>query len=93
MRKLLKIGRQTLALQAIPVNNPDAIPKRQFQKKKTHGKTDARGLTRTEIAGKELKAREAREAREAISGRERTPEDDGEVLVIHTPPGAVAGDS
>jgi hypothetical protein len=33
--------------------------------RKTHSKTDARGLTRTEIAGKELKAREAREAREA----------------------------
>jgi hypothetical protein len=66
------------------VGRNNAISKRQFQKK-THGKADARGLSGAEIAGKELKAREALEAREAISVRERTPEDAGQVLVVRTP--------
>jgi hypothetical protein len=88
-QKLLQIGRQTVALQAFPISNPDAIPKRQFQKKKTHGKANARGLSGAEITGKELKAREAREA---ISVRERIPEDDGQVLVAQTLPRTLAGE-
>ena len=56
--KLLDIGRQLLTLQAIPISNPDPAPKRQYQKRKTHGKADARGLTGAEIAQKELKTRE-----------------------------------
>ena len=56
--KLLDIGRQLLTLQAIPIGNPDPAPKRQYQKRKTHGKADARGLTGAEIAQKELKTRE-----------------------------------
>jgi hypothetical protein len=48
-------------------------------------------LTGTEIVGKELKAREAREA---ITTQQRTPEqDDGQVLVTRTPLMAAAGES
>ena len=79
--KLLEIGKRVVALQTFPIGNPDAVPKRQYQKKKTHGKANARGLTGTEIAGKELKAREALESR-AI-----TPEQDNrQVFVAETPP-------
>jgi hypothetical protein len=57
--KLLIAGRQHLELQALPIGNPDPIPKKIFRKKKTHGKTDARALTGTEIVSREHAAREA----------------------------------
>src|SRR6266852_9548886 len=80
--KMVEIGKQALALQAIPIGNPNAILKWQFQKKKTHGKADARGLGGVEIAARELKARESR-PRTII-----TPEDgDNEgIVVLDTPP-------
>jgi hypothetical protein len=60
-------------------------PKRQYQKKKAHGKADARGLTGGEIAQKELKAREAAATRErAIVTPDK--EDEGQMLVADTPP-------
>jgi hypothetical protein len=79
---MIEIGRQAIALQAILIGNPNAVLKRQFQKKKIHGKADARGLSGAEIAAKELKAREARQTRE-----DSNDEDDG-VIVLDTPPGA-----
>jgi len=39
------------------------IKKREWVKKKTHGKANARGLTGAEIAGRELKAQERRAAK------------------------------
>ena len=51
-----------IAFQAFPIDNPDAISKRQYQKKKTYRKANTRGLTRAEIAGKELKTRKAIES-------------------------------
>ena len=65
--KLLEIGKRVVALQTFPIGNPDAVPKRQYQKKKIYKKTDTRGLIRAEIIGKELKAREAIESRAIIS--------------------------
>jgi hypothetical protein len=58
-QKLLAIDRTHLKLQAFPIKNPDPVPKPQFRKKKTHGVADARGLSGAEIAGLDLKAREA----------------------------------
>jgi hypothetical protein len=74
-----------VALQAIPIGNPDPAPKRQYQKRKTNGKVNARELTGAEIAQKELKTREA------LASRERTtvtPEEDVDegVIVPNTPP-------
>lgn len=84
-RKMVEIGRQALVLQAIPIGNPDLIPKRQFQKKKMHGKADGRGLSGAEIAKKDLKAREASLRKTTV-----TPEaDDNDILVLDTPPRAV----
>jgi hypothetical protein len=56
---MLEISRRAVALQAVLIGNPDPVSKRQYQKKEIHGKADARGLTGAEIAGKELRAREA----------------------------------
>jgi hypothetical protein len=61
-RKMLQIGKKAVALQELPIENPDALPKRQFVKKKLHGRADTRGLSEAEIAGRELQAREARKA-------------------------------
>jgi hypothetical protein len=86
-KKLLKIGQQHLKLQQLPIGNPSPVPKRQYKKKKTHGLTDARGLTGAEIADKALKEREAEARRQAtahISG-----DDEGIVTVPDTPPRAL----
>jgi hypothetical protein len=58
-QKLITISQGHLELQASPIGLPDAVPTRQYLKKKTHGLSDARGLTEVEIAAQELKAREA----------------------------------
>ena len=57
---MIEISRRVIALQAFPISNPNAVPKRQYQKKKTYRKANIRGLTRAEIAGKKLKAGKAR---------------------------------
>jgi hypothetical protein len=57
-----------IVFQTFFINNSDTVPKRQYQKKKTHGKADARGFTGAEIVRKELKACEA------IKSRAITPE-------------------
>jgi hypothetical protein len=68
---------------ANPIGNPDAVPKPQFRKKKTHGLANARGLTGAEVAALELKAREElARARAAV-----TPEAEViGILVQDTPP-------
>jgi hypothetical protein len=58
-------------LQALPISNPDPIPKRHYTKKKTHGKADARGVTTAEVANRTLVARERAER----AGRIATPEE------------------
>lgn len=78
-QKLLAIGRTHLELQALPIGNPDPVPKPQFRKKKTHGVADARGLSGAEIAGLDLKAREALARKEKTTVTPNT-EDEG-VLV------------
>jgi hypothetical protein len=82
--KILGIGRQRLAWQAIPIGNPDPAPKRQYQKRKSHGKVDTRGLTGAELAGKDLPQREAA-ARNRIAITPQPEEEDGLVLVPDSP--------
>jgi hypothetical protein len=38
---LLAVGRTHPELQALPIGNPNPVPKPQFRKKKTHGVADA----------------------------------------------------
>jgi hypothetical protein len=91
-RPLIDIGERHLELQKLPIGNPDPVPKRQFHKKKTHGKADARGLTGPELAQKTLLAEERAE-RSSSKRRATSPEvlgggddDDGVVTVPDTPP-------
>jgi hypothetical protein len=83
-QKLISIAQDHIELQALPIGNPDAVPKPQFRKKKkTHGLANARGLTGAEVAALELKAREElARARAAV-----TPEAEViGILVQDTPP-------
>jgi hypothetical protein len=62
---------------------------RQFRKKKTHGLTDARGLTRIETAALDLKAREVLVRNKAVITPESPFElrdDDDEIILLETPP-------
>lgn len=81
-QKLITISQGHLELQALPIGLPDAVPIRQYPKKKTHGLSDARGLTGAEIAARDLKAREAL----ARNRRVVIPEDEIEVILFETPP-------
>ena len=65
-----------MELQALPIGNPDAIPKRQFRKKKTHGFANARGLSGAEIAALDLRTRETRNTRVRRERTAVTPSDD-----------------
>ena len=82
-QKLIAIAQDHIELQALPIGNPDAVPKPQFRKKKTHGLANARGLTGAEVAALELKTREElARTRAAV-----TPEAEAiGVLVQDTPP-------
>lgn len=91
-KKLVDIGQRHLQLQALPIGNPDPVPKRHYTKKKTHGKADARGLTAAEVANRTLVARERAER----AGRVATPEesdDEGLMLIPDTPPRQIPGES
>src|ERR1700733_1111017 len=80
---ILSIAQDHIELQALLIGNPDAVPKPQFRKKKTHGLANARGLTGTEVAALELKAREELARSRTIV----TPEAEAiGVLVQDTPP-------
>ena len=84
-QKLLAIGRTHLELQALPIGNPDPLPKPQLRKKKTHGVANARGLSGAEIAGLDLKAREALARKEKTAV---TPDNEDEGVLV-----ALAGES
>ena len=57
----MTIGQRHLALQDLPIGNPDSILKRQFVQKKIHGRADARGLTGSELANRALIIKEKAE--------------------------------
>ena len=69
---------------ALPIENPDPVPKRSWRRKNTHGKADARALTAAEVAERDLRAREHQDKRL----RAATPEcvlEEEEVQVPATP--------
>jgi hypothetical protein len=51
---LIKLGRQRIEMQSLPLGKPDPAPKRRYIKKKTYGKADARELTGAELADRAL---------------------------------------
>ena len=60
---LLAEAQDAAQLARVPLLLPEANKKREWVKKKTHGKANAKGLTGAEIAGRELKAQERRAAK------------------------------
>jgi hypothetical protein len=58
---LLAEAQETADISELPLLLPNAVKKREWLKKKTHGRVDARGLTGAEIAGRALKAQERTE--------------------------------
>ena len=93
--QLIEIGQRHLQLQALPIANPDPIPKRHYVKKKTHGKADARGLTAAELADRALIIKErAERARVATpQASDDKGDDEGPTLIPDTPPGQLPGES
>ncbi|OQV11160.1 hypothetical protein CLAIMM_15041 isoform 2 [Cladophialophora immunda] len=49
-QEMLESGARQLERQAVLIAPPDAVPKRQWAKAKTHGLADARGPTANELA-------------------------------------------
>jgi len=81
------IAQRHLALQKLPIGNPDPIPKRQFIQKKTHGRADARGLTGPELADRALIVKEQGEQQQrqpAKRGKAKaaTPEQEDRSILI-----------
>jgi hypothetical protein len=58
---LLAEAQEAADISELPLLLPNAVKKREWLKKKTHGRVDARGLTGAEIAGRALKAQERTE--------------------------------
>ena len=44
------IAERQVEFQALPIGQPDSVPKRQWVQKKKHGKADARALTTAELS-------------------------------------------
>ena len=58
----MEIDRRYLAIQKLPISNPDPVPKRKYVvQTKTHGRANTRGLTRSELADRALAAKEKAE--------------------------------
>jgi hypothetical protein len=95
-RDTVNIGNQSLALQALPIGLPRAIPQRQWGvQRQAHGRANARFLTANEVAERHQSAREAtlrREAREAVVEADNDgilaeqEEDDSQTITVQMGP-------
>jgi hypothetical protein len=87
LSKLTTAAERREELAQIPIGVPDAVPKKTWRKKKTHGKANARELTALELAELE-KAEEIRrgKARAAIPEDIEEEEDEQGFLVPDSPP-------
>src|SRR5271154_1150187 len=84
--RLKQAGKQHQNLAALPIGQPDPIPKRTWRKRDAHGKADRRALTGAEIAEQDLKLREYQDKKQ----RPNTPrvvqqEEETEVQIPATP--------
>ena len=85
--RLKTAGIRHQELAALPIDQPDPIPRRTWRKKTSHGKANSRALTAAEVAEKDLRAQE----RQDKKLRPATPEyvqveEEEEVRVPVTPP-------
>jgi hypothetical protein len=91
----VEIGKRRLKVQALPLSKPNLILKRQFMKKKTHGRADARGLTGAKLTNKVLIIKERAEQTMAPTAKRSktravTPEEESAdkdiSLILDIPP-------
>lgn len=73
--RLNQAGKQYEHLAALPIGQPDPIPKRTWRKRDAHGKADRRALTAAEIAEQDLKLRERQHKKQRPATPERIPEE------------------
>jgi hypothetical protein len=87
LSKLTTAAERREELAQIPIGVPDAVPKKVWRKKKTHGKSNARGLTALELVELE-KAEEIRRGKARATTSEDIEEDEDEqgFLVPDLPP-------
>jgi hypothetical protein len=79
--ELEKINKRYLKMQTIPINRFDSQPRKQILQRKSHGKTDARGLTGAEIATRQLNAGERAEKKAREQQRQIEGESQGEISI------------
>jgi len=53
-QQLLLLAQRRVEEQALPIGQPNTIPRRRFIQKKTHGRADARALTALELPKRRL---------------------------------------
>ena len=91
--RLKQAGKQHQHVAALPIGQPDPIPKKTWRKRDTHGKAAARALTAAEVAERDLKAAERclkaknkRDKKQRANTPESVAEDEeDEVQVPDTP--------
>jgi len=86
---MLQAAQRNEALAQLPIGIPDAIPKKAWRKKKTHGPAGAAGLTSAEMARRDLLAKEKAEGaanRAANHASESVDEEDPGLLPPSTAP-------
>src|SRR5947207_9111795 len=96
LSKLTTAAERREELAQIPIGIPDAVPKKTWRKKTTHGKANARGLTAGELAERE-KAEEIKRGKARAATPEDIEEDEDKqgFLISDSPPpvSAQAGES
>jgi hypothetical protein len=93
LSKLITAAERREELAHIPIGVPDAVPKKIWRKKTTHGKANARGLTAIELAELEKAAEIRRGKARATTPGDFEDEDEEGFLVPDSPPLARTGES
>jgi hypothetical protein len=84
-KELLGMAQKAKAISELSLLTPDAVKKREWIKKRTHGRADARGLTGAEIAGRVLKGKERDERAALITPCPAGPSQGDCIEVLRSP--------
>jgi len=86
-RDAVNIGNQSLALQALPIGQPSAIPQRQWGvQRQAHGRANAHFLTANEVAERQQSAREAVVEADNDGILAEQEEDDSQTITVQRGP-------
>ena len=96
--RLKAAGIQHEQLAALPIGQPDPIPKKSWRKKNTHGRANARALTAAEAADRDLRAQDRQNKKLRAAAPGNVLEEDAQVPVtpeqeppVSTAPARLAG--